>query len=253
METLWSDLFPGNQTTLACLRPAVQAVETSFEFAPAQRKRTFWRLDSGSGSDDNLRWLLARDYQILAKGYSGRRAQTLARQVHRWDQYRNDAWLGSVAAPVDFGRSVQVVVKKWRHKAAWKHSYYVTTMRFPSKIALLDAYNLRGGAEVEQFREDKSGLHLSARRKRNFAAQKSLILLTDLVHNLLADFRSRGLVDSCFAKWGLKRTVRDLLQMPGQLIFDGAELKRIELLSTHPYAQALLICLERYCTSAFGE
>jgi hypothetical protein len=44
-------------------------------------------------------------------------------------------------------------------------------------------YNRRGGAEVEQFRNDKNGLHLAARRKRGLLAQKSLILLTDLAHN----------------------------------------------------------------------
>ena len=46
----------------------------------------------------------------------------------------------------------------------------------------MDRYNQRGGAEIEQFRADKSGLHLSARRKRDFSAQKALILLTDLAH-----------------------------------------------------------------------
>lgn len=118
---------------------------------------------------------------------------------------------------------------------------------------MLDLYNLRGGAEVEQFREDKGGLYLSARRKRTFPAQKTLILLTDLTHNLLADFRHRGLTGSTFANWGLKRIVRDLLQMPGLLIFEGAELKRIEFLATHPYAEELRICLEKYYSTPFGE
>ncbi len=36
------------------------------------------------------------------------------------------------------------------------------------------AYYNRGGAEVEQFRNDKSGLNLAARRKRGFLAQKGL-------------------------------------------------------------------------------
>ena len=128
-----------------------------------------------------------------------------------------------------------------------------TTLTLPSKTALMNLYNLRGGAEVEQFREDKGGLHLSARRKRTFQAQKTLILLTDLAHNLLADFRRRGLTPSRFARWGLKRITRDLLSMPGRLAFQGAELKRIDLLATHPYAEELLICLEKYCSGPFGE
>lgn len=112
-ETLWSDLFAGNRHTVECLQPAVMAVETSLELDPPQRRRTVYRLDGGSGTDDKLRWLLARDYQVVVKGFSGRRAQALAQQVARWDRYGPDAWLGSVPVPVDWGRPVQTVVKKW--------------------------------------------------------------------------------------------------------------------------------------------
>ncbi len=108
-------------------------------------------------------------------------------------------------------------------------------------------YNDRGGAEVEQFRNDKSGLGLAARRKQDFFAQKGFILLTDLAHNLLADFYHRALIGTRFEDYGLKRIVRDLLAMPGRLVFDGNELKRIELLSLKQFASDLLICLEKYC------
>jgi hypothetical protein len=246
-------LFAGNRNTVECLQPAVQAVETALELAPCQRQRTVYRLDGGAGTDDKLRWLLNRDYHVIAKGFSGRRAQALAQRVQRWDSYGTDAWLGQVASPVDFDRPVRVVVKKWLLNQTWKHSYFLTTLPLSSNTALLQLYNLRGGAEVEQFREDKAGLHLSARRKRSWQAQKSLVLLTDLTHNLLADFRYRGLANSRFANWGLKRIVRDLLQMPGLLVFDDAQLKRIDLLATHPYARELLICLEKYCSTPFGE
>lgn len=252
-ETLWSELFAGNRNTAQCLQPAVLAVESSLDLEPAQRKRTVYRLDGGAGTDDNLGWLLDRGYQVVAKGFSGRRAQTLAHQVSRWDAYGPDAWLGQVSPSLDFGRPVQLIVKKWQLNQRWQHSYFVTTLHLPSKTALLDLYNLRGGAEVEQFREDKGGLYLSARRKRIFSAQKTLILLSDLIHNLLADFRYHALASSSFAHWGLKRILRDLLHMPGLLIFDGPQLKRIDLLATHPYASELLICLEKYCSSPFGQ
>jgi hypothetical protein len=117
----------------------------------------------------------------------------------------------------------------------------------------MERYDLRGGAEVEQFRADKSGLHLSARRKRSFEAQLALILLNDLAHNLLADFWHRGLASSPFADWGLKRIIRDLLAIPGCLHFEHGQLKRIELLASHPYANEMLVCLEKYCSGRFGE
>ncbi|MEW5988564.1 MAG: hypothetical protein AB1791_18205 [Chloroflexota bacterium] len=251
-ETLWSDLFPGNYLTMHCLQAAVLAVESSFDLDLAQRKRTLYRLNGGSGTDQNLRWLLARDYQVLAKGFSGKRAQALAAHVTRWDPYDPQSWLGRTTPTFDLGRPFDLLLRKRLLKGQWKHSYYLTTLAFPSKRAFMDTYNLRGGAEVEQFRSDKSGLHLSARRKQRLVAQKALVTLTDLTHNLLADFRYRGLTNSPFAHWGLKRIVRDLLAVPGRLHFEAGQLKRIELLETHPYAEALIICLERYASSRFG-
>ncbi len=92
---------------------------------------------------------------------------------------------------------------------------------------------------------------LSFRRKRSWPAQNGLIHLTDLAHNLLADFRFRALSASPFESWGLKRTIRDLLAVPGRIYFDGSQVKRIELKRTHPHAQDLLIWLQRYQVSTF--
>ena len=111
-ETIWSQVFPGNQHTVRCLRPAVLATETALELASKQRKRVVWRLDGGAGSDDQVRWLLERGYHVIAKGMSSRRAGALAKQVKRWDAHGEDAWLGSVASPVAFPRPVQMWVKR---------------------------------------------------------------------------------------------------------------------------------------------
>ena len=222
------------------------AAENALELAPAQRKRTVWRLDGGAGSDEHIHWLLARDYHLIAKGMSNRRAGALAEQVRRWDAY-GDIWLGEVASPVDYGRPVRLFVKRRLKKGKFRYSYYVTTLSLPSKGHFMACYNGRGGAEVEQFRNDKSGLSLAARRKRDFLGQKGFILLTDLAHNLLADFYHRALAGTRFEGYGLKRIVRDLLAMPGRLVFEADELKRIELLSLKQFASDLLICLERYC------
>ena len=170
----------------------------------------------------------------------------MAQQVSRWDAYDHRSWLGTVTSPVDFGRPVHLLVKKQLHQQKWKYSYYVTTLTFPSKQTFMHRYNQRGGAEIEQFRADKDGLHLSSRRKQSFQAQRAIILMTDLAHNLLADFRHQALADSRFAHWGLKRIVRDLLAVPGRLYLSGSQLKRIELLATYPYADELIICLEKY-------
>ena len=120
-ETIWSDIYPGNRHTVECFQPAVMAAETALALSPAQRKRTVWRLDGGAGSDEQLRWLLARDYHVVAKGISNRRAEALARQVRRWDVYQ-DAWLGEVAPPTAYGRPVRMFVKRRRKDDAFRYS-----------------------------------------------------------------------------------------------------------------------------------
>jgi hypothetical protein len=230
-----------------CLEPAVLAAETALELSAEQRKRTVWRLDGGAGSDEHIRWLLQRDYHIVAKGMSHSRAEALSRQVSRWDAY-GGVWLGEVKPPVDYGRPVRVFVKRRLKDGAFVHSYYVLTLSLPSKGLFMAKYDARGGAEVEQFRNDKSGLSLEARRKRSFLGQKGYILLTDLAHNLLSDFYHRALVGTRFENFGPKRIVRDLLTMPGKLVFEGGRLSRVELLTQKQFAGDLAICLERYCS-----
>lgn len=244
-ETIWSHIFPGARHTVTCLQPAVENTEITLDLDEAQRRRTVWRLDGGAGSDENLRWLLARDYQVLAKGLSGLRAAALARQVTRWDAYAPDKWLGEVAPPVDYGRPVRVFVLRKRKGERLHYSYYVSTLTFSSKKAYLAHYEARGGAEVEQFRDDKDGLHMEARRKRSFTGQAGYILLTDLAHNLLTDFARRGLADSALAELGSKRIVRDLLTFPGRVTWGENEL-RVDLLSQKQFSQELVMCLLRY-------
>ncbi len=224
----------------------MQAAENALELAPERRRRTVIRLDGGAGSEEQLRWLLTRGYQVVAKGLSNRRAEALARQVRRWDPF-GEEWLAQVPPPVDLGRPVRFFVKKRRKEGRFVHSYYVSTLSLPSKGHFLVYYNQRGGAEVEQFRNDKSGLNLTARRKRLFLAQKGYILLTDLAHNLLSDFHHQALIGSRFEGYGPKRIIRDLLQMPGRLTFANGKLVKIELLSQKLFSQDLLTCLERYC------
>jgi hypothetical protein len=238
-------VFPGNQHTVQCLEPAVLAAESALELSPEQRKRTVWRLDGGAGSDEHLRWLIQRGYHVVAKGMSHSRAEALSRQVSRWDAYEA-IWLGEVEPPVDYGRPVRVFVKRRLKEGAFVHSYYVLTLSLPSKGLFMAKYDERGGAEVEQFRSDKSGLSLEARRKRSFLGQKSYILLTDLAHNLLSDFYHRALVGTQFEGFGPKRIVRDLLTMPGRLVFDDGQLVRVDLLSLKQFSKDLAIGLERY-------
>ena len=222
--------------------------EKALELRDERRKRIVWRMDGGSGSDEQLKWLLEREYNVVAKGLSNTRAYALARQVSRWDSY-GDYQLAEVSPNLGYREDARFFVKRRRKDSRWVHSYYVSTLALPSKGQFLDAYHRRGGAEVEQFRQDKQGFHLADRRKSSFCGQQAYVLLTDLAHNLLAHFRYHALRDTRFESFGVKRIVRDLLHIPGNLFFDNGQLVRIELLSTNPNSQQLLICLENYLSA----
>ncbi len=100
-------------------------------------------------------------------------------------------------------------------------------------------YDLRGGLEVD-IREDKQGLLLSHRRKRQWHAQEMLALLNDWAHNFLIAFRRYVLADTPLATFGLFRLVQDVLTIPGHATFDGQGfVTDLQLLKSHPYAQIL--------------
>ena len=230
---------------------ALKGVQSSLELAEKQRQRTVWRMDGGGGSEANFRLLLQQGYQLHAKGLSSSRAAAMSKKVSRWDAY-GDIWLGEVEPTFDLGQPIRVFVQRRCKKGKFVHSYFVSTLKLPSKRYFLAYYNDRGGAETEQFREDKSGLAMAVRRKRSLVGQKGYILLTDLAHNLLADFKRQALQGSRFEEYGLKRIVRDLLCMPGLLVFEDQKLVRVELLSLKQNAPDLLICLERYYSTRFS-
>ena len=100
---------------------------------------------------------------MIAKGTSKRRAEALARQVRRWDAYDDDR-LGEVFAPVDYGRPVRVFVKGRLKEGSFRHSNYVSTLLPSSKGLFMAYYNQHGGAEIEQFRNGKSGLNLTSQK-----------------------------------------------------------------------------------------
>ncbi|NUM47396.1 MAG: transposase [Anaerolineales bacterium] len=251
-ETIWSQLFAGNQHTVNCLPHAMQGVQSSLALAQKQRKRTVWRFDGGGGSEANFRLLLQQGYHVHAKGLSSSRAAALAKCVTRWDAYE-DVWFGEVKTAFNWGHPLRVFVQRRLKNDQVLHSYYVSTLTLPAKKGFLTLYQERGGAEVEQFRQDKSGLAMAVRRKSSFNGQSAYILLTDLAHNLLADFKRHALLGSRFETYGLKRIIRDLLCFPGTLTFDDeGKLVYVNLLRQMKNSTDLLFCLERYCLERFA-
>jgi hypothetical protein len=60
--------MPGNVQLIKALQPLVEAAETTLQLDEAKRARTLIRVDAGSGTQDDLNWLLARDYEGMREG-----------------------------------------------------------------------------------------------------------------------------------------------------------------------------------------
>ena len=240
-----SQLHPGYQHSSNCLIPAVSTFEQVLPLAQERHSKIIWRLDQGFGGDENINWLLARGYGVLAKGCSNRRSAQLVHQVKRWHAVRADKFVGCVPTPEGFVQPLHTFSLRYAVPAGWKHTYLLSTLNL-SGVATALLYDQRGGAETE-FRADKSGgLHLEKRRKHKRDAQEAWILLTDLAHNCLSCVARTIFKDSPFADFGFLRITRDLLCIPGQVDIDRGQLLSVKLLKTSPYADDLLTCLRRF-------
>jgi hypothetical protein len=109
-ESLLSQLYPGYQHSSPCLRPAVLTFEELLKLPEKHRNKIVWRLDGGFGADKHMNWLLARDYQVVAKGCSNRRAANLAGQVQRWLRVRADKDVGRVETPTQVDQRLRTFV-----------------------------------------------------------------------------------------------------------------------------------------------
>jgi Transposase DDE domain group 1 len=239
-------LAPGNQTSSACLRPTVAAVAQVLGLTPAQRRRTVLRLDGGFGPDANLNWALWHGYHVLAKGYSGKRANAFARAVARWEEWRaGERWVAPAPTRLRDDRRTQTAVLKWKtEQGTYGHRLLTTSLLAHTWAALAEAYDDRAAIEAEM-KADKGGLQHHRRRKRRLAAQEALVLLTDLAHNLLAWTRSWIFRDSPFADAGIYRMVNELLPIPGKVLVKDGQIVKLRLKASHPLARPMLACLTR--------
>lgn len=229
------------------LQASLRRLEQTLNLGWWQRHRTVIRIDAGFGTDANLDWLLRQGYQVVAKNQSGRRAGAWGRRVEKWTVLVPDRrWVALSKQQIQFCRPTRTIAVRWLDKQdKLKHALYVVTDLTSPIAVLAHQYDLRGGLEVD-IREDKQGLLLSHRRKRQWHAQEMLALLNDLAHNFLITFRRHVLADTPLATFGLYRLVQDVLTVPGQATFDDQGfVTDLQLLKSHPYAEILVDVLPK--------
>ena len=246
-EIICDALYPGNTLLVQVLPELIMQAEAVLRSTPFQRSRTIVRVDGGGGSIGSLNFLLERGYAVVSKDYSVRRTHLLVKRVTTWvpDIWQPDREIGWVPQESnEYVRPVRrLAVRSKSAKGRWQYAVLLfaglsdqdilslmgeapradasTVMR-----ASLHFYDQRGGGIESSFGQDKSGLGITKRTKKRFQAQRLLMLLGTLAHNLLIWAR-RWLAQaspqqaSRLQHYGIKRMVRDLACISGVLSFDA--------------------------------
>jgi len=258
-EIVVDRLYTGKRQLDHSLKELMLTAEEALDLKETERKRTIIRVDSGGGDDDNINWLLARDYHLLIKVKNWQRAAKLAATVTQWhiDPKMPDREVGWVEAPHPYAKPTsQVAIRKRKANGEWSYHVLVFDLTLEMLCRLchqplpaapqrtdemwmaLYAYDRRGGGLETQTKGDKQGLRLSRRNKHRFAAQEMLVLLAQLAHNLIIWTRNDlAAADQRLQKYGIQRTVRDALQIDGHVRLNAhGQVKQIVLNAKHPLA-----------------
>lgn len=268
-EIVVDQLFNGTTYLRTALRPLVEAAEQVLDLSAVKRARTIIRVDAGGGSVSSINWLLSQGYQVMAKDYSGQRAQKLALSVTNWVddpriEGRQVGWVR--AATTSYVRPVRRLAVRCRKKnGQWGVGVLISTLASLEVLILTgqsqakvtdDAtvllayvyfYDQRGGGVETAFKDDKQGLGITKRTKKRFEAQQMVMLLNVLAHNVLIWAR-RWLAPNLpqIQRYGLVRLVRDVWHISGFVERDGqGHLTRIVLNQLAPLARGLGMALRR--------
>jgi DDE family transposase len=272
-EIVVDELYPGNTILLNALPGLMKKAEQVLNLIPWKRKHTLIRLDAGGGTVAALNDLLAAGYAVVSKEYSAGRASRLVKSVTNWIEDpeqpgRQVGWVQEES--LEYVRPVRrLAVRAKGRKGQWHsavllfagldHQDILTLMGEPpcaDEATLMRAYahlyDQRGGGIETSFGEDKGGLGITKRNKKRFEAQRLLMLLGTLAHNLLVWSRrwlcrrSDPKLASRLRHYGIKRMVRDLYQISGTLSFDRrGRLRVIVLQPASSLAKLMLVPLQK--------
>jgi hypothetical protein len=241
-EVVVDRLFAGNVQLIKALQPLVEAAETTLQLDAAKRARTIIRVDAGAGTLDDLNWLLARGYEVVAKEYAGRRVLRLAKTVVEWVQdpvwpERSFGWVTEQA--LGYVRPVRrIAVRCRRRDGTFAYGVLISSLSTQQVLALqkgssmpqadpsavllayVTFYDQRGGGIETSLKGDKQGLGLTKRNKKRFEAQHMLTLLGSLAHNVVVWARQWVAVPQ-IQHYGILRMVRDVFHVSGFLCFDA--------------------------------
>jgi hypothetical protein len=247
-ETVWETVVAGNTVeTLAVVQEAVTEAEQLLglagdeEAAQAKRARTEIRLDGGWGSAGIITWLLERGYQVTGKFKSTSRVRKLVQGITHWQPTSSPGReVAVVPTPVPFVRTLAQYAVRTPSKERKDGYYYAVVFSTHLEIPMTEVvshYDGRAGVEAD-LKGDKRGLALAVIRKRRLAAQRLVILLTQLAHNVLIWARAWLSAQAPrLRECGIVRLVQEVWAVPGRVKLVGEQMEKVRLRRAHPRAQ----------------
>jgi len=190
-EIISESLYPGSKTSCKAFKPMVEKMEHILGLTDiSHRKLIRFRLDAGFGTDENIDYALWRGYHLLVKMYSGKRAKKLANSVKEWvdispSSDNNSRQAGWITEPHRYSRKTKQLSIRTMKDKKYQYSVIVTTDMDADIQPTIDDYDDRSGVPESSFCQDNQGLGSNKRRKRGFDAQRMLMLLIQLSHNLI--------------------------------------------------------------------
>lgn len=125
-----------------------------------------------------------------------------------------------------------------KYKEGYYHAVVFTSRSELDMTAVVDHYDGRAGREAD-LKSDKHGLGLAVIRKHLLPAQKLVVLLVELAHNLLLWARS-WLAERAprLRKYGIVRLIQQVWAIPGRVKLTEQEgVVRVRLRREHPRAR----------------
>ena len=248
-EIVWETVITGRRVeSLPSLQEAICGMESRLDLggesadAGKKRGRTEIRLDSGWGSGPNIAWLLERGYQVTGKFKSAGRVRTLVRAISTWLPTSSPGReVAEVPTPVAFVRPLaQYAVRtpSKKHPSGYYHAVVFTSRTDLSMTGVVEHYDGRAGMEAD-LKSDKHGLGLAVIRKHRLPAQKLVVLLVELAHNILIWARS-WLAEHAprLREYGIVRLIGQVWAVPGRVKLTAQEgVVRVRLRREHPRAR----------------
>jgi hypothetical protein len=244
-ETVWETVVSGRTAeSLSVLQEAITGAEkllgldAETEEAAGKRARTEVRLDSGWGSEAMITWLLQRGYQVMGKFKSSGRVRKLTGGITTWQATSSPGReVAPVPEPVLFVRELSqyaVRTPSKKQPSGYYHAVVFTSRTELSMAQVVEHYDGRAAIEAD-LKGDKRGLGLATIRKQRFTAQKMVVLLMQLAHNLL--IWARGWLSKTaphLGAYGIVRLIQAVWAIPGKIKLVDKEVRRVRLRPEHP-------------------